>query len=134
MPTSAASRARRFDSTFWWSAVGCLALSVFGAVLLKAALTENPDDTGIARSYAVAMCCSLIFALPAFIVTIKWHGTGAILMWLLTTLIAVLAALAGAFGLATPLIVVLIFAASIATATWHKHRRIAPISEAEFSS
>jgi uncharacterized membrane protein YhaH (DUF805 family) len=123
MPQTDAHPAKRIDAMFWYSALACLATSVVGAWLLKFAFSENPADTGIAKSYAVGICSCLILALPAFLITVRWSAAGAIGMWLLTAAVAALATLGGAFGLATPLIAILIFAASISTATYFKDRK-----------
>ena len=109
---------------FVYSALACLAVSVLSGFLLRAALSADPSDTGIPRDYAVTLCCLLILTLPVYLLTLKWSKVGAIAMWTLTAVTAMLAALAGAFGLATPIIAVLIFAASIATSIWHKHKKI----------
>jgi FtsH-binding integral membrane protein len=106
------------------SAFACLAVSVLGALLLRYASTADPSDTGIPRRYAMALCCSLILSLPVYLLTLKSSRLGAIATWLLTAAIAGLAALAGAFGLATPIVAVLIFAAYIATSIWHKHSKV----------
>jgi FtsH-binding integral membrane protein len=115
---------KHYDHMFVWSAIACLAASVLGVLLLRYAFTANPADTGIPRSNAVALCYCLILSCPLFLITLKSSRIGAVLMWALTAVVALLAALAGAFGLATPIIAVLIFAASIATSIWHKHRKI----------
>jgi len=115
---------KHYDHMFVWSALACLAASVLGALLFRYALSADPADTGIARRYAVALCCCLILALPLYLLTLKSSKTGSIAMWALTAVVAGIATLAGAFGLATPIIAVLIFAASIATSIWHKHRKI----------
>jgi hypothetical protein len=109
---------------FVFSALACLAVSVLGALLLRHAFSADPVDTGISRRYAVALCCCLILSLPVYLLTLKSSQLGAIATWLLTAVIAGLSAVAGAFGLATPVIAVLIFAASIATSIWHKHKKI----------
>jgi hypothetical protein len=109
---------------FVYSALACLAASVLGTLLLRYAFTANPADTGIARNYAVALCCCLIFSFPLYLLTLKSSKVGTIAMWALTAAVAVIATLAGAFGLATPVIAVLVFAASIATSIWHKHKKI----------
>jgi FtsH-binding integral membrane protein len=124
MPKSRSHHWRHYDQMFVYSALACLANSVLGAFLLKAAFTADPSDTGIPRNYAIALCCCLILSLPAYLITMKSSKLGTIIMWALTGVIAALAGLAGAFGLATPLIAVLIFAASIATHIWHKHKQI----------
>jgi FtsH-binding integral membrane protein len=115
---------KHYDRMFVYSALACLAASILGALLLRYAFTANPSDTGIPRNYAVALCSCLILSLPLFLVTMKSSKAGAIAMWALTAAVAILATLAGAFGLATPVIAVLIFAASIATSIWHKHKKI----------
>jgi len=117
MPQTDARPAHRIAPMFWYSALACLAMSVLGAFLLKAALSANPADTGIARFYAVGICSCLILAFPLFFITLRWSAAGALGMWLLTFAVAALAALAGAFGLATPLIALLIFAALVSTVT-----------------
>lgn len=122
MPETGARSAKRTDRMFWYCAFACLALSLLGAYLLKLAFSLNPAATGIARSYAAGICSCLILALPAFLITVKWSAAGTVGMWLLTSAVAALAALADAFGLATPLIAILIFAASVATATYLKDR------------
>jgi FtsH-binding integral membrane protein len=113
-----------YDRMFIYSGLACLAVSVLGALLLRYAFTADPSDTGIPRHYAVALCCSLILSLPVYLLTLKSSKIGTIATWLLTAAIAGLAAMAGAFGLATPIIAVLIFAASIATSIWHKHKKV----------
>jgi len=105
---------------------------LLGALLLKFAFSENPADTGIARSYAVGICSCLVLALPAFLITVKWSAVGALGMWLLTSAVAAQATLADAFGLATPLIAILIFVASISTATYLKGRK--PVENPETSA
>jgi hypothetical protein len=116
---------KHYDRMFVSSAVACLAVSVFGALLLRYAFSADPADTGVPRDYAVALCGLLILSFPVYLLTLKSSKAGTIATWLLTAAIAVLAAIAGAFGLATPIIAVLIFAASIASSIWHKHRKIA---------
>ena len=60
---------------------------------------------------------------------------GALLLrYALTAAVALIAAMAGAFGLATPIIAVLIFAASIATSIWHKHKKVVLDDEPETSA
>jgi FtsH-binding integral membrane protein len=109
---------------FVYSALACLAASALGGLLLRYAFTADPSDTGIPRNYAVDLCYCLIFSLPLFLITLKSSKMGAIAMWALTAITATIATLAGAFGLATPVIAVLLFAASIATSIWHKHKKI----------
>jgi hypothetical protein len=115
---------QHYDRMFVYSALACLANSVLGGFLLRLAFTADPADTGIARNYAIALCCCLILSLPVFLVTLKSSAVGTFATWALTAVIAIIAALAGAFGLATPIIAVLVFAASIATSIFHKHRKI----------
>lgn len=115
---------KHYDRMFVCSALACLAASVLGGSLLHYAFNADPSDTGIPRNYAVALCCCLILSLPLLLLTMKSSKLGAIAMWALTVAVAVIAALAGAFGLATPVIAVLIFAASIATSIWHKHKKV----------
>jgi hypothetical protein len=124
LPKSRSHHWKHYDHMFVYSALACLAASVLGALLLRYAETANPADTGIPRRYAVALCCCLILSLPVYLLTLKSSTVGTIATWLLTAVIAGLAALAGAFGLATPIIAVLIFAASVATSIWHKHKKI----------
>jgi hypothetical protein len=131
MPQTGAQNAKRIDRMFWYCAFACLATSLLGAFLLKLAFFLNPAATGIERPYAVGISSCLILALPAFLITVKWSAAGTIGMWLLTSAVAVLAALANAFGLATPLIAVLIFAASISTATYLKDRNSAQSPKTE---
>jgi len=119
-----ANRWRHFDHMFIYSAIACLANSLLGGILLKFAFSANRSDTGIPRDYAVALCCCCILSLPVYLLTLKSSKAGTIATWLLTAVIAGIAAVAGAFGLATPIIAVLIFAASIATSIWHKHKKI----------
>jgi hypothetical protein len=117
-------RWKHYDHMFVYSALACLAASVLGALLLRFAWTANPADTGIGRRYAVGLCSCLIFSFPLYLISLKSSKAGAIAMWALTAIVAALATLGGAFGLATPIIAVLIFAASIATSIWHKHKKI----------
>lgn len=125
---------KHYDQMFVWSALACLAVSVLGALLLRHAFSADPADTGVPRRYAVALCCSLILSLPVYLLTLKSSKIGAIATWLLTAGIACLAGLAGAFGLATPIIAILIFAASIATSIWHKHKKVVLDDEPETSA
>jgi FtsH-binding integral membrane protein len=125
MPKLRSSRWRHYDRMFVYSALACLAVSVLGALLLRYAFTADPADTGIARDYAMALCCCLILSLPVYLLTLRSSKLGTIAIWALTVAIASIAAMAGAFGLATPIIAVLIFAASIATSVWHKHKKTA---------
>ena len=122
---------KHYDRMFVWSALACLAVTLLGALLLRHAFSADPSDTGIPRNYAVALCCTLILSLPVYLLTLKSSKLGAIATWVLTSAIAGLAALAGAFGLATPLIAILIFAASTATSIWHKHKKIVLDEEPE---
>jgi hypothetical protein len=115
---------KHYDRMFVSSACACFAVSLLGALLLRYAFTADPSDTGIPRGYAVALCCSLILSLPAYLLSLKSSKAESIATWLLTAAIAGLAALAGAFGLATPIVAVLIFAASIVTSIWYKHSKI----------
>jgi drug/metabolite transporter (DMT)-like permease len=121
---------KHYDRMFVSSALACLAASVLGALLLHYAFIADPSDTGIPRNYAVALCCCLILSLPFYLLTLKSSKLGTIVMWALTAIVSIIAALAGAFGLATPIIAVLIFAASIATSIWHKHKKIVLDDEA----
>jgi len=125
---------KHYDRMFVYSALACLAVSVLGALLLRYAFSADPSDTGIPRPYAVALCWSLILSLPVYLLTLKSSMLGAIATWLLTAVIASLAAIAGAFGLATPIVAVLIFAASIATSIWHKHKKVVFDDEPETCS
>jgi FtsH-binding integral membrane protein len=123
---------RHYDRMFVYSALACLAASVLGGLLLRYAFTADPADTGVPRKYAVDLCYCLILSLPLYLLTLKSSRLGAIAMWALTVVVAALATMAGAFGLATPIVAVLIFAASIATSIWHKHKNVVidePIEE-----
>jgi len=124
MGKAGSDRWKHYDRMFVYSALACLASSVLGALLLRFALSADPSDTGVSRNYAVALCCCLILSFPLFLLTIRSSKLGTIAMWALTVAVAVIASLAGAFGLATPVIAVLIFAASIATSIWHQHKKI----------
>jgi hypothetical protein len=124
VPNARSHHWRHYDRMYVYSALACLATSVFGALLLRYAFTADPADTGIPRTYAVGLCCCLILSLPLYLITLKSSRLGAIAMWTLTVVVAALAAMAGAFGLVTPIIAVLIFAASIASSIWHKHTKI----------
>jgi hypothetical protein len=115
---------KHYDHMFVYSALACLAATVLGAFLLKYAFSAKPSDTGIARNYAVTLCCCLILSFPAYLITLKSSAAGSVVMWSLTAIFASIAGLAGAFGLATPLIAIYIFAASIASSIWHKHKKI----------
>jgi FtsH-binding integral membrane protein len=116
---------------FIYSAVACLAVSVLGTLLLRYAFSADPSNTGIPRRCAVDLCCGLALSLPIYLLTLKSSKVGAIATWLLTAAIAGLAAKCGAFGLATPIIAVLIFAASCATSIWHKHKTVILDEKAE---
>jgi FtsH-binding integral membrane protein len=131
MPKARSHHWRHYDRMFVYSALACLAASVLGALLLRYASTADPSDTGIPRNYAVALCYCLMLSLPAFLITLKSSLAGTIAMWALTAVFASIAGAAGAFGLATPLIAVLIFAASIATHIYHKHTKIVVDEEVE---
>jgi hypothetical protein len=131
MSQAGAQNAKRIDRIFWYCAFGCLAMSLLGAFLLKLAFFLDPANTGIARPYAVGISSCLILTLPAFLITIKWSDAGAIGIWLVTSAVAALATLAGAFTLATPLLAILIFAASISTAVYLKDRNSAPSPKTE---
>jgi uncharacterized membrane protein YhaH (DUF805 family) len=122
MAQASGESAKRIDQLFWYCAIACLATSILSCFLLRAAFSADPSDTGIARSYAVSICGCLIFALPVFLITVRWSAAGMAGMWLLACVVAALAALAHAFGLVTPLLAILIFSASIATAIFLKDR------------
>jgi FtsH-binding integral membrane protein len=124
MPKSRSHHWKHYDQMFVYSALACLAASVLGALLLRYAFSADPSDTGIPRNYAVVLCCLLILSLPLYLLTLKSSKLGTIAMWTLTAVVALISSLAGAFGLATPIIAVLIFAASIATHIWHKHKKV----------
>ena len=131
IPRSSRHHWKHYDRMFVWSAIACLAVSVLGALLLRHAILADPADTGIPRNYAVTLCCCLILSLPVYLLTLKSSAVGTIATWLLTSVIACIAAFAGAFGLATPIIALLVFAASIATSIWHKHKKIVLDEEPE---
>jgi hypothetical protein len=122
---------KHYDRMFISSALACLAVTSLGALLLRYAFSAAPVHNGIARNYAVALCCCLILSLPVYLLTLKSSAVGSIATWLLTLVIAGIAAVAGSFGLATPIIAVLIFAAPIATSIWHKHKKVVLDDEAE---
>jgi hypothetical protein len=124
VPRSRSHHWKHYDRMFVFSALACLAASVLGALLLRYALTANPSDTGVPRNHAVALCVCCILSFPVYLLTLKSSKVGAIATWLLTVVVAGIAAFAGAFGLATPIIAVFIFAASIATSIWRKHTKI----------
>jgi hypothetical protein len=109
---------------FVWSALACLALSVLGGLLLRYSFSADFPGLEIAHPYALALYSCLIVTGPLFLLTLKSSKVGSIAMWALTSVVAAIATVAGAFGLATPIIAVLIFAASVATSIWHKHRKI----------
>jgi hypothetical protein len=115
---------KHYDHMFVYSALACLAATILGGLLLRYAYSASPSDTGIARNYAVDMCYCLILSFPAYLITLKSSAAGTIVMWALTAVFAAIAGLAGAFGLATPLICVFIFAASIASSIWYRHKKI----------
>jgi Na+/melibiose symporter-like transporter len=109
---------------FLWSALACLAASVLGVLLLRYSFFADFPGLEIPHRYAVALYCCLILTCPLFLITLKSSKVGSVALWALTVAVAALAAVAGAFGLATPIIALLIFAASVVTSIWHKHRRI----------
>jgi len=109
---------------FLWSALACLAASVLGVLLLRYSFNADFPGLGIAHRYALALYGCLILSGPLFLITLKSSRAGSIAMWALTAVVAAIAAVAGAFGLATPIVALLIFAASVATSIWHKHRKI----------
>jgi hypothetical protein len=109
---------------FVWSALACLAASILGTLLLRYSFTADFPGLGIAHRYAVALYCCLILACPLFLLTLRSSKVGSIAMWALTAVVAAIAAVAGAFELATPIIALFAFAASVATSIWHKHRAI----------
>src|ERR1700722_8502233 len=109
---------------FVWSVIACLAASVLGTLLLRYFFSADFPGLGIAHRYAVALYCCLILSGPLFLIPLKSSMAGSIAMWALTGVVATIATFAGAFGLATPIIALLIFAASVATSIWVKHRKI----------
>jgi len=115
---------RHYDHMFLWSALACLAASVLGVLLLRYSFFADFPGLEIPHRYAVALYCCLILSGPLFLITLKSSKVGSIAMWALTAVVAAIAAVAQSFGLATPIIALLIFAASVATSIWHKHRKI----------
>jgi hypothetical protein len=109
---------------FLWSALACLAASVLGVLLLRYSFSADFPGLEIPHRYAIALYCCLILTCPLFLITLKSSTLGSIAMWALTAVVATIATFAGAFGLATPIIALLIFAASVATSIWMKHRKI----------
>jgi hypothetical protein len=98
---------------------------VFSESCLRYSFSADFPGLGIAHHYAVALYCCLILSGPLFLITLKSSKVGSISMWALTAVVAAIAAVAESFGLATPIIALLIFAASVATSIWVKHRKIA---------
>jgi len=109
---------------FVWSALACLAVSVLSVLLLRYSFFADFPGLEIPRRYAVALYCCLILTCPLFLLTLKSSKVGSIAMWALTAVVAAIATFAGAFALAMPIIAVLIFAASVATSIWVKHKKM----------
>jgi hypothetical protein len=109
---------------FVWSAIACLAASVLGGLLLRYSFSADFPGLEIPHRYAIALYSCLILTCPLFLLTLKSSKLGSIAMWALTGVVATIATFAGAFGLATPIIALFIFAASVATSIWLKHRKI----------
>jgi hypothetical protein len=115
---------KHYDHMFLWSALACLAASVLGVLLLRHSFSADFPGLGIAHRYAVPLYCCLILSGPLFLITLNSSKVGSFAMWALTAVVAAIAAVAGSFGLATPIIALFIFAASVATSIWVKHKKI----------
>jgi len=124
VPNPRSHRWKHYDHMFVWSAIACLAASVLGGLLLRYSFFADFPGLEIPHRYAAALYSCLILTCPMFLITLKSSKVGSIAMWGLTAVVAAIATFAGAFGLATPIIALLIFAASVATSIWVKHRKI----------